>query len=86
MVTDDSPAYILVPKAGSPRYYSGLYKVVKYWPQMSKAGFKVWRYVLRRDEYPGKENHWFMVELYKGLSSEEEEYSDRDPMMDSRKR
>ena len=30
--------------------YDGLYKVVKYWPQTGKAGFKVWRYVLRRDD------------------------------------
>lgn len=30
--------------------YDGLYKVVKYWPQKGKAGFIVWRYLLRRDD------------------------------------
>ncbi len=30
--------------------YDGLYKVVKYWPETGKAGFRVWRYLLRRDD------------------------------------
>lgn len=30
--------------------YDGLYKVVKYYPERGKSGFKVWRYVLRRDD------------------------------------
>ncbi|XP_043481565.1 E3 ubiquitin-protein ligase UHRF1-like [Leptopilina heterotoma] len=30
--------------------YDGLYKVVKYYPELGKSGFKVWRYVLRRDD------------------------------------
>ena len=30
--------------------YDGLYKVVKYWPEKGKAGFIVWRYLLRRDD------------------------------------
>ena len=29
---------------------TGLYKVVKYWPAKGKSGFKVWRYLLRRDD------------------------------------
>lgn len=30
--------------------YDGLYKVVKYYPELGKSGFKVWRYFLRRDD------------------------------------
>jgi len=30
--------------------YDGIYKVVKYWPEKGKSGFKVWRYMLRRDD------------------------------------
>nr|CAD7576574.1 unnamed protein product [Timema californicum] len=30
--------------------YDGIYKVVKYYPEKGKAGFIVWRYVLRRDD------------------------------------
>ncbi|GLH14953.1 Ubiquitin [Gryllus bimaculatus] len=30
--------------------YDGIYKVVEYYPQKGKSGFKVWRYVLRRDD------------------------------------
>lgn len=30
--------------------YDGIYKVVKYYPQKGKAGFIVWRYLLRRDD------------------------------------
>ncbi|TRY97138.1 hypothetical protein DNTS_032791, partial [Danionella cerebrum] len=30
--------------------YDGIYKVVKYWPEIGKCGFLVWRYLLRRDE------------------------------------
>ena len=30
--------------------YDGLYKIVKYWPEKGAAGFKVWRYLLRRDD------------------------------------
>jgi len=30
--------------------YDGLYKVVKYWPGKGKSGFRVWRYLLRRDD------------------------------------
>lgn len=30
--------------------YDGIYKVVKYWPEKGKAGFNVWRYLLRRDD------------------------------------
>ena len=29
---------------------SGLYKVVKYWPEKGKKGFIVWRYLFRRDD------------------------------------
>ncbi|XP_065321408.1 E3 ubiquitin-protein ligase UHRF1-like [Gordionus sp. m RMFG-2023] len=36
------------PKEGNR--YDGIYKVVKYWPQTGKAGYKVWRYLLRRDD------------------------------------
>ncbi|KAI9322823.1 PUA-like domain-containing protein [Dichotomocladium elegans] len=41
----------------NPRYapeegvrYDGLYKVVKYWPDKGASGFKVWRFLLRRDD------------------------------------
>jgi E3 ubiquitin-protein ligase UHRF1 len=34
--------------------YDGIYKVVKYWPQRGKAGFIVWRYLIRRDD-PGQD-------------------------------
>lgn len=30
--------------------YDGIYKVVKYYPEKGKAGFIVWRYLLRRDD------------------------------------
>eukprot|EP00092_Neocalanus_flemingeri_P024497 GFUD01026565.1.p1 GENE.GFUD01026565.1~~GFUD01026565.1.p1 ORF type:complete len:605 (+),score=218.89 GFUD01026565.1:105-1919(+) len=30
--------------------YDGIYKVVKYWPEKGKSGFRVWRYLLRRDD------------------------------------
>lgn len=30
--------------------YDGIYKVVKYWPEKGRAGFLVWRYLLRRDD------------------------------------
>lgn len=31
--------------------YDGIYKLVKYWPEVSKAsGFKVWRFLFRRDD------------------------------------
>ena len=30
--------------------YDGIYKVVKYWQAEGQAGFKVWRYLLRRDD------------------------------------
>uniref|UniRef100_A0AAY4DSV1 E3 ubiquitin-protein ligase UHRF n=1 Tax=Denticeps clupeoides TaxID=299321 RepID=A0AAY4DSV1_9TELE len=30
--------------------YDGIYKVVKYWPEIGKCGFLVWRYLLRRDD------------------------------------
>ncbi|XP_050448065.1 E3 ubiquitin-protein ligase UHRF1-like [Cataglyphis hispanica] len=30
--------------------YDGIYKVVKYYPDTGKSGFRVWRYVLRRDD------------------------------------
>ncbi|KAG7209691.1 hypothetical protein KM043_011335 [Ampulex compressa] len=30
--------------------YDGIYKVVKYYPHTGKSGFRVWRYLLRRDD------------------------------------
>nr|AWN02133.1 ubiquitin-like protein [Portunus sp. CY-2018] len=30
--------------------YDGIYKVVKYWQEKGKSGFKVWRYLLQRDD------------------------------------
>lgn len=36
------------PKEGNR--YDGLYKVVKYYCENGKSGFKVWKYVLRRDD------------------------------------
>ena len=30
--------------------YDGLYKVVKYYPEFNEDGFKMWRYLLRRDD------------------------------------
>ncbi|KAG7170928.1 E3 ubiquitin-protein ligase UHRF1-like [Homarus americanus] len=30
--------------------YDGIYKIVKYWQDTGKSGFKVWRYLLRRDD------------------------------------
>ncbi|GBP16159.1 E3 ubiquitin-protein ligase UHRF1 [Eumeta japonica] len=30
--------------------YDGIYKVVKYYPETGKSGFKVWKYLLRRDD------------------------------------
>lgn len=32
------------------RRYDGIYKVVRYYPDTGKSGFRVWRYVLRRDD------------------------------------
>nr|XP_012218313.1 PREDICTED: E3 ubiquitin-protein ligase UHRF1-like [Linepithema humile] len=36
------------PKKGNR--YDGLYKVVKYYPTKGESGFRVWRYLLRRDD------------------------------------
>ncbi|KAF9286106.1 E3 ubiquitin-protein ligase uhrf1 [Linnemannia elongata] len=36
------------PKSGYR--YDGIYKVVKYWPEKGKAGFRIWRYLMRRDD------------------------------------
>jgi E3 ubiquitin-protein ligase UHRF1 len=36
------------PKDGNR--YDGIYKVVKYWPEKGQSGFKIWRYLLRRDD------------------------------------
>ncbi|XP_060827940.1 E3 ubiquitin-protein ligase UHRF1-like [Bombus pascuorum] len=36
------------PKEGNR--YDGIYKVVKYYPDTGKSGFRVWRYLLRRDD------------------------------------
>lgn len=34
-----------------PAYrYDGIYKVVKYYPDVGKSGFRVWKYLLRRDD------------------------------------
>lgn len=30
--------------------YDGIYKIVKYWQDTGKSGYKVWRYLLRRDD------------------------------------
>lgn len=30
--------------------YDGIYKIVKYWPEKGKNGFKVWKYLIRRDD------------------------------------
>ncbi|XP_071548103.1 E3 ubiquitin-protein ligase UHRF1-like [Panulirus ornatus] len=30
--------------------YDGIYKIVKYWQEKGRSGFKVWRYLLRRDD------------------------------------
>ncbi|XP_058797408.1 E3 ubiquitin-protein ligase UHRF1-like isoform X2 [Phymastichus coffea] len=30
--------------------YDGLYKVVKYYPEIDKSGFRIWRFLLRRDD------------------------------------
>jgi len=30
--------------------YDGIYKIVKYWPEKGQSGFKVWRYMFRRDD------------------------------------
>jgi len=30
--------------------YDGIYKVVKYWTEKGNSGFKVWRYLLKRDD------------------------------------
>ncbi|XP_064113052.1 E3 ubiquitin-protein ligase UHRF1-like [Macrobrachium nipponense] len=30
--------------------YDGIYKIVKYWQSTGKSGFKVWRYLLQRDD------------------------------------
>ena len=34
----------------TPFRYDGIYKIVKYWQSTGKSGFKVWRYLLRRDD------------------------------------
>ncbi|XP_017888057.1 E3 ubiquitin-protein ligase UHRF1-like [Ceratina calcarata] len=39
---------IYAPKKGNR--YDGIYKVVKYYPEKGKSGFRVWRYLLRRDD------------------------------------
>ncbi|KAF9128393.1 ubiquitin-like with PHD and RING finger domains 2 [Mortierella sp. 14UC] len=39
---------IYAPRAGYR--YDGVYKVVKYWPETGKAGFRIWRYLMRRDD------------------------------------
>ena len=39
---------LYLPKVGVR--YDGIYKVVKYWPQIGESGFLVWRYLLRRDD------------------------------------
>ncbi|KAF9911712.1 E3 ubiquitin-protein ligase uhrf1 [Linnemannia zychae] len=39
---------IYAPQAGYR--YDGIYKVVKYWPETGKAGFRIWRYLMRRDD------------------------------------
>ncbi|KAK3822339.1 MAG: PUA-like domain-containing protein, partial [Linnemannia gamsii] len=39
---------IYAPRSGYR--YDGIYKVVKYWPEVGKAGFRVWRYLMRRDD------------------------------------
>ncbi|XP_029175754.1 E3 ubiquitin-protein ligase UHRF1-like [Nylanderia fulva] len=36
------------PKEGNR--YDGIYKVVKYYPDTGKSGFRVWKFVLRRDD------------------------------------
>ncbi|KAF9101601.1 ubiquitin-like with PHD and RING finger domains 2 [Mortierella sp. GBA35] len=38
----------LAPKAGYR--YDGIYKLVRYWPETGRAGFRVWRYHMRRDD------------------------------------
>ncbi|CAI2163402.1 20474_t:CDS:2 [Funneliformis geosporum] len=30
--------------------YDGIYKLVKYWPEKGTSGFKVWRFLMRRDD------------------------------------
>lgn len=47
----------VVRKYGKSKYapvdgyrYDGIYKVVKYYPETGKSGFKVWKYSLRRDD------------------------------------
>ena len=35
---------------GTFHRYDGIYKVVKYWQDKGKSGFKVWRYLLQRDD------------------------------------
>jgi E3 ubiquitin-protein ligase UHRF1 len=30
--------------------YDGIYKIVKYWPEKGREGFRVWRYLFRRDD------------------------------------
>lgn len=30
--------------------YDGIYKVVKYYPEIGKSGFVVWKYLFRRDD------------------------------------
>ncbi|KAG0273158.1 E3 ubiquitin-protein ligase uhrf1 [Linnemannia exigua] len=39
---------IYAPRSGYR--YDGIYKVVKYWPEVGKAGFRIWRYLMRRDD------------------------------------
>lgn len=30
--------------------YDGIYKIVKYWPEVGRSGYRIWRYMLRRDD------------------------------------
>ena len=30
--------------------YDGIYKVVKYYPEIGKSGFRIWKFLLRRDD------------------------------------
>lgn len=39
---------IYLPKIGVR--YDGIYKVVKYWPQIGQSGYLVWRFLMRRDD------------------------------------
>lgn len=39
---------VYAPKEGNR--YDGIYKVVKYWRETGMSGFKIWRYLLKRDD------------------------------------